>query len=976
MSHGYGSRVMLGILGPLLPDDITAPAQRRLLSILVLHRDSGIDRELLVDRMWGNEPPRSARNALYVHINGLRKAVPDDIIATTPNGYRIALDARNIDVANFDRLAGAARAETEASKRLDLTAGALDLWRGDPYQELAADSFALPEIVRLEELRLEMVELRMQALLDLGRHDEAIPQLREFVERFPLRERFYEDLMLALYRSGRQSDALRQFQSARRILGETVGIEPGRALKELEERILFQDPSLGRAGGHPARLNLPTFTTSFVGRDDDVESIVKTLDVGRLVSIVGGPGFGKTRLAVEVGLSWGEDHTGGVWFASLAEARSSDDVLAVIAAAGRIRHNIADLDDLAGVFAPQHGLLILDNCEHVAESCAAFASTVLASGGDLRVLATSRSRLGITGEEAWRLDPLPVPTNPVNADDLSRATLNVAVRLFVDRARSVDRTFSISMRTLPEIVELIRRLAGIPLAIELAARWVPALGIGEIASMLDPAESVIEDPDGVEAAGSLRIAIEWGLSLLPLEDRNLLGDLTVFNGSFGLSDVAAICARERGRAQLAAAVARVVDSSLLHATRHEGGAVRYQMLVPIREFLVASSDEGWDDLEAAYARHYLAKALTWQEDRFQGVVDLPNIDRDVDNLRASLDIGLARGWANDVARALVPFHNYLFQRYLTWEGRSWLDRVMEHDLEPSVEAAVLRSRASAAEVLGDLNEAIDMFERAIALFEESADEEGKARCLLSLAGAYAHRGDWDIGFATAQDAYLLMEASGNQAAIATASYYMAETLSGRGDLADALPYFTNSADSFEACDELGRASYVMSRLASFAVLDGDEKLARVALARAVRLVGESDSEYREAKTLATSALLEATWGDVRSAAVTLLRVVEGMEEAHPDQIFDFLLPAAAVFVRTGQWARVADLVYGVHQSIDAGESGLSVLWETTMRRWVSEAVAELGEDEGTLQRRSSVATIDAMAVTTLKALRDVVGREI
>jgi predicted ATPase/DNA-binding SARP family transcriptional activator len=971
MALGYGSRVMLGILGPLIPDDITRPAQRRLLSILILARESTIDRDLLVDRMWGTDPPQSARNALHVHLNGLRKALPQDIISTTASGYRIAVDIDELDLSKFDRLANAARAEPDASQRLSFADAALRLWRGDPYQELATDSFVLPEILRLEERRLELTELRMQALLTLDRHEEAIPELRELVERFPLRERFYEDLMLALYRSGRQTDALRQFQSARRILGETVGVEPGPALKELEERILFQDPTLGKLDGQPLPRNLPTFTTSFVGRDDDMESIVKTLDVDRLVSIVGGPGFGKTRLAVEVGLSWGEENIGGVWFASLADARSSEDVRALIAAAGRIQANTSNLEELARAFAVQRGLLILDNCEQVIGSCGAFVEAVLGAGGNLRILATSRSRLNVAGEEVWRLDPLPVPAPLSDDDDISRAALNGAVRLFVDRARSVDRTFVLSSKSLPALVDLSRRLAGIPLAIELAARWVPALGLGELASMLDPADAMTTDSEGTEPAGSLRVAIEWGLSLLPPDDLSLLRDLAIFSGSFGISDVAEVCAGGRARAPLAAAVARVVDSSLLHATRQDGGAVRYHMLVPIREFLLASRGEDWDTLEAAYASHYLAKAVSWQEDRFQGVVDLSPIDDDIDNLRAALDIGLVRGWADDVARALVPLNNYFFQRYLTWESKAWLERVVECDLSPSVEASALRALASSAEVLGDLADAVDMFNRAISLFETAGDDVGKARCLVSLAGAYAHRGDWELGAATAQHSYDLMEASGNPAALAGSSYYIAENLTGGGDFAAAVPHFTRSAECFESCDEFGRGAYVMSRFALFAALDGDETLARAAVDRAAGLMAKSDSEYREAKILGSAALVDAIWGDVRVAAAKLLRANERIEGIQRDRIFDFLLPAAAVFVRAARWESVAELVVGVERAVATTESAMPVPWTETMSRWVLQAVAELGEDEGTIRRRNSVATIDTITNVTVAALSDI-----
>ncbi|GBE23771.1 putative HTH-type transcriptional regulator/MT0914 [bacterium BMS3Bbin02] len=674
---------------------------------------------------------------------------------------------------------------------------------------------------------------------------------------------------------------------------------------------------------------------------------------------------------MEVGLSWGEDHIGGVWFASLAEARSSEDVLALIAAAGRIQANTANLEDLARAFAAQRGLLILDNCEQVLGSCGSFVAAVLGAGGNLRILATSRSRLNVAGEEVWRLDPLPVPAPLSDDDDISRAALNGAVRLFVDRARSVDRTFVLSPKSLPALVELSRRLAGIPLAIELAARWVPALGIGEIASMLDPADPTATDPEGTEAAGSLRVAIEWGLSLLPPDDLSLLRDMAIFSGSFGLSDIAAVCAGGRTRAPLAAAVARVVDSSLLHATRQDGGVVRYHMLVPIREFLVVSRSEDWDNLEAAYAHHYLAKALTWQGDRFQDVVDLAPIDDDIDNLRAALDIGLVRGWADDVARALVPLNNYFFQRYLTWESKAWLERVVECDLSPSVEASALRALASSAEVLGDLSDAVDMFKRAITLFERAGDDIGKARCLVSLAGAYAHRGDWELGATTAQDSYNLMEASGNLAALAGSSYYIAENLTGSGDFAAAIPHFTRAAECFERCSEYGRGAYVMSRFALFAALDGDEPLAGAAVERATDLMVKSDSEYREAKVLGSAALVDAIWGDVRAAVSKLLRANERIEGVQRDRIFDFLLPAAAVFIRTGRWATVAELVVGVEQAVATTESAMPVLWTATMRRWVSQAVAGLGEEEDTIRRRNSAATIDTMTATTLAALHEI-----
>lgn len=649
--------VALGVLGPLLPDLITRPAQRRLLSVLLLRQGSDLSRDRLIDCMWGNEPPRSARNALHVHINGLRKVIPDDVIATTSQGYRIESDGHGFDVSEFDRLAVAAHNADDPSERLRFIARALELWRGNPYQELTEDAFALPEIVRLKEHRLELVELHMQALLELGHNDEAIPQLRGLVERFPLSECLHGDLMLALYRSGRQAEALRQFQSARRVLGEEIGIEPGPALKKLEERILLQDPALGSADARPTPHNLPTFTTSFVGRDEGIASTVEALVTSRLVSIVGGPGFGKTRLAVELGHASFQDHPGGVWFAELAEARTVEDVTALIATATREKQNVSGLTDLAKALAPRPALLILDNCEQVVGDCATFAAAALAAGGDLRILVTSRRKLGIEGEQVWQLDPLPVPADSTSEMGLSDASTNVAVQLFVDRAQAVDRTFTLSTNSAPEIIELTNRLAGIPRAIELAARWVPALGIAEIVSMLDPTRLGAAECDGAQGARSFRAAVDWSLSLLPSEDRTLLEDTAVFSGWFGFSDVEAVCAGGRGRVQLAAAMVRIVDSSLLLATRRDDGSARYRMLVPMREFLFASRGPGWDDLEKTYVRHHRSKALTWQDDRSSGVAGPALADGDIDNLREFLDIGVDQGRADDVARALVPLNS-------------------------------------------------------------------------------------------------------------------------------------------------------------------------------------------------------------------------------------------------------------------------------------------------------------------------------
>jgi len=620
-----------GVLGPLLPCNITPPAQRRLLSILLLGRGLDLDRDVLFERMWGHDPPRSARNALHVHISRLRTAVPDGIIATTTYGYRIDLGDDGFDVAEFDRLTDSAHREVDTSQRLRTIKRALRLWRDDPYQELIGDTFALPEIVRLKEQRLELLALHMQALLDLGRYKEAIPRLRELVERFPLRERLHENLMLALYRAGRQADALRQFQTARRVLGEQVGIEPGPALRELEERILFQTPDLGVVETRQTPHNLPAFTTSFVGREKDLASTTEALRAGRVVSIVGAPGIGKTRLAVELGYGSLDEYPGGIWLVSLSDARTGEDVAALIAAAALDRQSVSGLANLAIAWAPRPALLILDNCERVLDSCSAFAVEVLATGGELRILVASRSRLGIDGERVRQLEPLPVPAGSTGEMGLSEVTANISVRLFIDRARAVDRTFTLSAGSVAAIIDLTNRLAGIPRLIESAALSISAMGVGEIASSFRSTNSEVSDSGSDDAALSFRSSIEASLSLLVCEDRALVDDIAVFNGWFGISDVEAVCAGGRGRVQLAGSISRIVESSLLLTARGNDGLTRYRLLAPIREALITARRPCYGDVEEMYVRHYLSRVLTRRSHQFARATEPTLVDEDVDD---------------------------------------------------------------------------------------------------------------------------------------------------------------------------------------------------------------------------------------------------------------------------------------------------------------------------------------------------------
>ena len=220
------------------------PKQRALLAMLLLHREEVVPAAALIEALWGDEPPGTAQTALYGHVSALRKLIGADRIRTRPPGYLLRASAGEVDVARFESLLSQARERDDPAERSACLREALALWRGEPLAELRYEAFVEREIARLEELRLAAVEDRIDAELALGRHHELVAELEPLVAEHPFRERLRGQLMLALYRCGRQADALHGFQSGRRALVEQLGIDPGPALRQLELRILRQDPGL------------------------------------------------------------------------------------------------------------------------------------------------------------------------------------------------------------------------------------------------------------------------------------------------------------------------------------------------------------------------------------------------------------------------------------------------------------------------------------------------------------------------------------------------------------------------------------------------------------------------------------------------------------------------------------------------------------------------------------------------------------
>ncbi|MFF4835726.1 BTAD domain-containing putative transcriptional regulator [Streptomyces sp. NPDC001315] len=565
-----------GILGPLeirtddgTPVDPGGPRPRTLLTLLLLDAGRTVSAERLTDGLYGAEPPAGAANALQSQVSRLRRRLaPHTEIEAAPTGYRIATPPHSVDVHRFERLSEEGRAALAAGDHPGAAARlreALALWRGPALPDLP-DAHA--ETARLGELRLAAVQDRIEADLALGGAPELVPELRALLSAHPLSERLYGQLMRALHAGGRPAEALTVYEEARRTLADELGADPSPDLSALHLELL--------RGRGPARQQVPEQLTRFVGREDELVRIARALSDARLVTLTGPGGAGKTRLAIEAARARPE-----VCFVELAPltdgTRIPYAVLTALGAREGFRTPATDTTSrLLAALEDRELLLVLDNCEHLVEEAARLSALLLGACPGVRVLATSRESLGVTGEVLVPVPPL--PPEP-------------AVRLFRDRARAVRPDFEDHAR----VPDICRALDGLPLAIELAAARLRTLTPDELAARLDDRFRLLSRGDRSKAPRhrTLRAVVEWSWDLLDEEERELAARLTVFSGGATLDAVEAVCAVPYPEDLLAS----LVEKSFLEVS--EG---RYRMLETIRAFAAwgLSDEEAFRDAHAAF----------------------------------------------------------------------------------------------------------------------------------------------------------------------------------------------------------------------------------------------------------------------------------------------------------------------------------------------------------------------------------------
>ncbi|TQS27928.1 BTAD domain-containing putative transcriptional regulator [Microbispora sp. KK1-11] len=726
------------------------PSVRALLARLALSCGRVVPVDGLTDALWGDEGdddlPADAVNALQIRVSKLRRALAAaglgaDVLVTQAPGYRLAVPPDAVDAHVFERLLVRAREETaagNATAALGCLDEALRLWRGPALADVGRTTWAITESARLEELRLGAVEDRFELLLESGGHNEAVADIERLVARHPLRERLHRLLMLALYRGGRQAEALAAYQALRRGLADELGIDPSPELQALAEAILRQQvPSPPSEEPQPHRL--PRRLTSVIGRQDDVAAALERLTEARVVTLTGPGGMGKTTLALEIARRVGEmpDEMPAdrVLLVRLAALEPGTDVADAFAAELGVPPQGAAAAYTAADAVEEHlrdgrTLLVVDNCEHLVDDVAALVERLAAACPRLRVLATSREALAIPGEVQVAVGPLSVTHND-----------GPAVRLFAERARAVRPSFTLDEETAPVVASICRRLDGMPLAIELAAARVKALSPADIeARLADRFSLLTAGPRTGEARHrTLRATLDWSHDLLSEAERRLLRRLAVFRGGWTPAAAEEVCAfGGAGRGEVLDLLFRLVDRSLVVPEPATG---RFRLLVTVRDYAWARLEEAGEVAECR-DRH-LAYCVRLAEEYGMRVRDLAVFTRlydEHDNFRAAVDHALESGDVESgfrLACALVMFWNY----GVRYEGTRALTALLETGGGSAAARARARQGIGLLHVYYPTPRSVTATEESLAVFEEIGDVRNAAISRLVMAWAGQYGGD-------------------------------------------------------------------------------------------------------------------------------------------------------------------------------------------------------------------------------------------
>lgn len=869
--------IRVDLLGPLrlIVDgaavDVRGPKRRAVLTLLALAEGRTVTVEHLVDALWPTEVPESGRQALHSHVFRLRGhlAAAAARLQTRHGGYRLELDGDGLDVAQARTMLNTARSTTHRDPAGAYTQlqQAHTLFRGPILPDLTDIAPIAAAIEACAQLHRDVTDALITSAIAARHADEIVGLATASTTQDPLREPAVLLLMRALAATGRAPEALRTAHEYRHRLAEETGLDPSPALDEL-----VRDIAGGAAGPAPTRTDTPAPahpagrpTTRLIGRDEQVAALHRQLATERLVMLVGPGGVGKTRVALQVA------HTTETATVLLL-APVTDPAAVGHALAAALNLNIVQGDVLSAcvaVLGERPGLLVIDNCEHLLEAVRDTVSVILTACPQVSVLATSREPLGLAAEYVSRLAPLALPRPDQDPTHVA------SVALFLDRARRVRPGPAPTPAQLTAVADIVHRLDGIPLAIELAAGRLSTFSLADLHARLDRSLDLLGagPPSGDPRHRTLRATVEWSYELLTDDERRLFRHLSVFVDGVGLDAAERLAAELRLDSDPGTVLARLVDASMIEA--QFGADTRYRMLETLRAFgrdrLIAAGEH-----EAATTRllRWAVDLSTWCGTTMTTDAE-PHADaalrRELPNLRAAWRLARSRAALDDAAAIVTGLFEAVAYRDLI-EIRGWAEELADDPALPAHPraGAVLGTAAEAAYHRGDHPRAERL---ARAGLERTTDTDESWYCLLPLSVVHLARGEHADAVAHALAGAALAPRAGDGygiAALATAyagDLHQARTLNGKG-----------SADAVSPSMRSWRA-YVAAEIHSCA---GDSQPAEQQYQRAIDLARGSGATFLVG--VATVGLLA-----VRAGAGRVHDALRGYRD-----VIDY-------FTRTGNW---------------------------------------------------------------------------
>ncbi len=918
--------------------DLGGPRQQRVLAAMLAAAPSALSVDRLIDEVWGEQPPETAAHVIRTYVSALRK-VFGDRLDSDGQRYRIATNGDSVDAEEFVAAIQEARdiLASDPARAAARLRDAERLWRGRPFDGLCDD---VPVVERrsieLTEQHLQLVEMRMEAELLLGDHERIIPRLESMAREHPFRERVHQYLMLALYRSGRQADALRAGWALRNRLVEELGIEPSAETRALEDRILLQDPGLDLV----PPCNLPSFVSSFVGRGREVAEVSKLVDVDRLVTLVGTGGTGKTRLAREVAAEILVRFPDGVWWVDLASLAPGGSVGAKTAEAfGLADQPGVDAAELLGRYlAPRRALVVFDNCEHVADDVASLAARLLEASERLHVLATSRRALRASGEVRYQVPPMSLPFGTLGASD--------AERLFVERAMQVDGRFAVTDQTLGNIGAICNALEGLPLAIEMASAHVAALSPADIAERVtDVANLSMRDETAPTRHRSLAATIGWSYNLLTEEQKVLFDRLAVFVSSFDIPAVEAVAGWDQiASGQVVDDLVELVEASMVAAERQADGSIRYRLLDSLRSFGRERLElRGESEATAGRHRGYFLGLARSADDAWltpAHVDAMETLAAANDDLLAALEWSLEHEPRSSTLEAAAGLLYYWFWRADPANAYRYGQRMLEGagSEPPATLAAAHLCVGFGAQLMGDFASSAGALATAIEILESADDWKLQLWAYNGQGQGGVFAAMPEVSAAMGRAILELCEAHGERLASAYGLALLGEAeFFGDGDFEEARRFFGAAAPLLrELRDDAGLNMFVLGVLAATAALQLDFDAAERAAIEASTLGGAGWSAT--ALIILGGFVLHPRGETDRAEVVTKQGIVRVHERSMEVWTRTGLLLLGRIAASRGRWADAARLFGGCRVMLPP--------WARHRRWWNYESTvrAELGAE--------------------------------